>query len=278
MRDLLLAATIAVFAGCAAVPSAGEARSFDPMATAEMAMRSQDLVGALLAYESVPGTDARYLDARAAAVEIERRLVACCEGLRLGIAGRSSTGDRAAVQMLRDAREAWPGMPGIGTLVADAERRAAEPLEIARAAEPACPAVAVEPIEPVRDELWSDMPFARSRVRVAATFVTPPVPVEGPRAPSERLVAVEKKLQDGATDAALADLFDLAKRMPGEPRICSQLTRLLHQRALLAYGQGQLAIAIEDWRRVVALDPANALAQDLLHRACAEQSAAAPPR
>ena len=84
------------------------------------------------------------------------------------------------------------------------------------------------------------------------------------------LVAVEARLGRGQLEAAVRDLIELARRFPDELRVQRRLAPLLHQRALLRYGQGAVAAAVADWRRVMHLDPDNAEVQSLLDRAVAE--------
>ena len=88
---------------------------------------------------------------------------------------------------------------------------------------------------------------------------------------SSGLVTVEIRLGRGEFDLALVDLLTLARRFPDDGRIRPRLARVLHQRALLRYGQGAIAAAIHDWERVVDLDPGNARAANLLATARAEE-------
>jgi hypothetical protein len=81
------------------------------------------------------------------------------------------------------------------------------------------------------------------------------------------LVAVETRLGRGQLEAAVADLLELARRFPTEPRVRLRLVRLLHQRALLRYGDGAVAMAIADWQRVLEIDPNHHAARRLLEAA-----------
>lgn len=268
MRKVLLAAVSAVLAGCQAMPHR-DAVPAEPMAAGERALRDQDLVGALLAYERVPGTDPRYLEAQAAAVEIERRLVAGCEGLLAGLRGRH-TGDAGAAHGLRAARSAFPTLPGLAAL-AEGNAPHAGAAASATAEVVAVPPVRVEPCE-LADPRWDDLPIRAPRAASESFAAAIQPPVRDPSA--ENLAAVEKKLQDGAADAAVADLLDLAQRAPDELRVRVRLARLLHQRALLAYGRGDVVAAIGDWERVLEFDPGNVQAKDLLSSARRELTAA----
>ena len=92
------------------------------------------------------------------------------------------------------------------------------------------------------------------------------------------LVAVEARLGRGELELAVVDLLDLARRFPADPRVRTRLARVLHQRALMRYGQGSIAGAVHDWERVVALDPGNAIAARLLAAARAESAGSMPPK
>ena len=108
----------------------------------------------------------------------------------------------------------------------------------------------------------------------AAPEVAPAVPLEAPApladAVAAGLVAVEGRLSRGEFEGAVADLFDLAKYHPEDLRVRWRLARVLHQRALLRYGQGALTGAISDWERVLQLEPGHAVARNLLLSARAE--------
>ncbi|MBZ0150751.1 MAG: hypothetical protein K8J09_04395, partial [Planctomycetes bacterium] len=56
-----------LFTGCVVAPK-------DPFVAARRALDRADLAGALLAYDAVPVTHARYPEARAAAADIEQRM------------------------------------------------------------------------------------------------------------------------------------------------------------------------------------------------------------
>lgn len=70
-----------------------------------------------------------------------------------------------------------------------------------------------------------------------------------------RLESIERDLTTGRMDRALDQLDELWKRFPSNTQVTKMFARVLHQRALLAYGQGRLVAAIEDWGRVTRLEP-----------------------
>ena len=78
------------------------------------------------------------------------------------------------------------------------------------------------------------------------------------------LVAVEVRLGRGQLEVAVTDLLELARRFPADPRVRGRLLRLLHQRALLRYGDGNVAMAVSDWQRVLDLDAGNRVARRML--------------
>ncbi|MGK0205570.1 MAG: hypothetical protein ACI9S9_004661, partial [Planctomycetota bacterium] len=84
------------------------------------------------------------------------------------------------------------------------------------------------------------------------------------------LVAVEARLGRGELALAVRDLIELARRFTDDVRVNRRLVRLLHQRALMSYGQGTVAAAVTDWRRVLEIEPNNRVVQKLLERALLE--------
>jgi tetratricopeptide (TPR) repeat protein len=62
-------------------------------------------------------------------------------------------------------------------------------------------------------------------------------------------------LQGGRLDEALAILGDLYRSRPEAAEVRSMFVRVSHQRALLHYGQGELARAVEVWGRILEIDP-----------------------
>ena len=84
------------------------------------------------------------------------------------------------------------------------------------------------------------------------------------------LVSVEGNLSRGELTTAVRDLIELARRFPTDLRVNRRLGRLLHQRALMHYGQGAVAAAVADWQRVLEIEPGNTAVQHLLERALLE--------
>jgi len=258
----------------------------DIFAVAERSLLALDLPAALVAFDAVPVEHPNYPEARAAALGVERRMRRSHELVLEGLLLRGEWLDEEALAPLQRARAIWPRMPGLEALIAATEHRAGL-LGAGRSTDGATPSIVrVEPgtgsgaaaagpagtmaSEPVA------IPVLLAPLPVPPAVVATELPLhEDPVALG--LVAVESKLAQGDLEAAVVDLIELAKRFPDEARIGARLARVLHQRALMRYGLGQLAAAIADWERVVAFDPQNALAADLLKSARAEASIDASP-
>lgn len=333
---LLLLAPWPALAGCALAPS-------DPFVAAERALRRDDLLGALRAYDTVPVAHPRYPDARAAAVEIELRMRRCQELILEALLLRGEWRDRDALATLQRAREQWPTAPSLQAWVDATERRlalfgsrqhgsspaakvtagatpvpllAAHALVVvaappaaddAPADEPAPPAQrpphaeadgsfapeagdrAAPPAAPGGETAASRADLAPARGAAAAGEAARAPAAKGSPGPGQDpapaialgedpvasgLVAVEARLGGGDLAAAVGELIELSSRFPDDARVRVRLGRLLHQRALLAYGQGSLAAAIADWQRVLEIEPQNRSVAQMLERARAELAAA----
>jgi tetratricopeptide (TPR) repeat protein len=82
-----------------------------------------------------------------------------------------------------------------------------------------------------------------------------------------------KLLGRGDMDRALDILQDLWDEAPRDRHVVAQLVRVLHHRALLAYGQGRLEAAIDDWEKVVRLDKDKAQVHAFMRAAKTELAA-----
>ncbi|MEC7584480.1 MAG: hypothetical protein VYE77_09190 [Planctomycetota bacterium] len=75
----------------------------------------------------------------------------------------------------------------------------------------------------------------------------------------------------------MEDVFEalevLQRSWPDDPRVASRLARMLHQRGLMSYGNGDLAAAVADWRRALQLDPGLRAVRALFDAAAAELAA-----
>lgn len=284
----------------------------DSYAAAERALLRHDLPAALQEFDAVPVAHARYPEARAAAAGVERRMRRSHEHLLEGLLLRSEWRDREALVALQRAKEIWTGLPCVDVLIRATEHRidlfaagvvSALPVAAAPAvpaatvdAPPAAtsaqelapaPALRVDPAVPP-DAALVAAPTGADQVQDDPRAVEPPPQVAtAPRTVSPAyaeegvgagLMQVEARLGSGDLEGAVAELFALAARYPGEVRVRLRLVRVLHQRALLRYGQGALGAAILDWERVTELDPQHAVARNLLAAARAEAGGSAQPQ
>lgn len=85
-----------------------------------------------------------------------------------------------------------------------------------------------------------------------------------------QLAAVEQLLSRGEVERALRQLLELRQTEPADMRVRLRMARVLHQRALLRYGRGDVSGAVADWRRAIDLDPAFDAAKRTLPQAEAE--------
>lgn len=265
----LAALATLVFAGCTTTVA-------DSFAAAQAAMRRDDLLAALLAYDAVPVSHARYPEACAGAAAIEVRLRRGQQLMLAGFEHRAERQDAEALQYLERARDVWPGLPGVDELIAATHHRLQRagtaptgidhrPIRI--------PLPAREGAEPTATDVMSSGDSQPDGCRVLA---------DSPLEPADEsvvlgLVAVEARLGEGELELAVVDLLELARRFPGEVRVQRRLARVLHQRALLRYGQGALTAALLDWERVLAIEPGNREVAELLVAVRAEASAPAVP-
>lgn len=115
----------------------------DPFARANWALQRGDLGGALVAYDSVPVAHARYPEARAGAMAVERSMRRCHELLLEALLMRSEWRDRDALATFERVHALWPKLPGVdGWIEATRQRLRSLPATPAAAPEPL---VAVEP-------------------------------------------------------------------------------------------------------------------------------------
>lgn len=397
MSRWFAAAGLLLAAGCTIPPK-------DPFVAAERAVRRDDLLRALQAYDAVPVAHPRYPDARAAAGDLEQRMRRCHELILQALMLRGEWRDEEALEALRRACDHWPNQPSLAQWIAATEQRlrlfedrsavptkslqdpstpatplfevapqrarasaaavegenevaieipsahvpepllprsaAAETRGSDRGARPGSPAGGLEHRQPdgpsasagerelAMTKISRQQNKSESRLRSSARTEVVPAPrgahvgnqpagqrpdglagASGsepgsrrtgagnaassgqrkrplsPSASSPRrlsngedpvalgLVSVEARLGRGELPAAVRDLIELARRFPSDARVNLRLGRLLHQRALMHYGQGSVAAAIADWRRVLNIEPENQAVRDLLERALRESGA-----
>jgi len=249
-----------------------------------LASRRGDLLDALRAFENVPASHPRRAEARIAATDVENRVRRSHQALLDGIVLRAEGRDREAIASMQRARDAWPGLPSIDAWIGATRDRWS--LTNVRIVETPLAQHATER-ERERELRIAPTPGAPT----SDALVAPPAEVvEGGMPPAAAdaadgfdqvsedpvtlgLVAVEARLGRGELELAVIDLMELARRHPTELRVQNRLVRVLHQRALLRYGQGALTTAIADWERVLTIQPDNRLVRALLDAVRTEAAA-----
>ncbi len=226
----------------------------EPFAGAEAARARGDLAAALAGYDRVPVEHPHYAEARSAVVGVERSMRRAHELLLAGIQLRNECREAEALERLRLAQAEWPALPGVAHLIASTESRialfgprATTELAVARVEVPAASPAAAPEVEPeVRPEAVTPPPAAPpAEVAPAAAVLDPALTPE--------LAGIEEQIQQGRIEPAMAELAAMVERSPQDPRARNRLGPLLHQRALLRYGQGEVEGAVADWREALAL-------------------------
>ena len=132
------------------------------------------------------------------------------------------------------------------------------------------PAVVVAPIAEATPE-------AKEKPAVAAINETERPPLsDDPVALG--LVLVEARIGVGALDLAVFDLVELWRRFPNDRRVRRRVIGLLHQRALMHYGRGQVGAAVADWRFLLEMDPGNRAVEKMVTRTLRESAQASKYR
>ena len=245
-------AAAATLAACATAP-------VDPFDRGEAALARRDLPDALSSFDCVPVGHARYPDARAKAMVVERDLRRCHEAVHEALRLRAEWRDHAALAALQRAHEAWPAMPGLDGLIAATEARCRELPPAAPTDQPAAQRAVVAqgvavPATPAGE--YASVPPTQ----------VPPVAADVARG----LADAEARLQRLDSDGALAALERLCASAPDDVRVRERIARLLCQRGLVSYGEGDEAAAIAAFERAVALAPGHEPARRLLQQAQAD--------
>lgn len=255
---LLLSLTIAagLWTGCASTPS-------DPYSGAEIAVLQGDLLKALTLYDAVPPGHPRYPEARTCAQAVERRMRKSQELMLEGLLLRTEWRDEEAILAFERARRIWPAVAGAEALI-EATRGRLNALDLADRTASSQRSTALEPwtisTEPVIPASpggeTSDPPGDPGGEVPDPGADSPETPAKGPRDEISRMLReVENRMSRGEWESSLADLEVWIERYGEDARLKQRLARLLHQRALLRYGQGFLEAALADWHRVQKLDP-----------------------
>ncbi|HIE69088.1 MAG TPA: hypothetical protein EYP98_02415 [Planctomycetes bacterium] len=191
MRRALLLSGLLLFGACNLPPK-------DPFVAAERALRRNDLLRALQAYDAVPVKHERYPDARAAAGDVEQRLRRCHELILEALMLRAQWRDAEALGALNRAAVHWPGQPSLRLWIATTEKRMRlftdrEGVAAAAPGSPAAPLVETVPgpagptavamdVGSTLEVTQDDPATTRAPVEVPSRGPLPMVPMQGTRA------------------------------------------------------------------------------------------------
>ena len=251
--------------------------SRNPITSAERAAKQGRFLVALNYLDQVPSSSLRYSEARTFARALERRIRTSHERILEGLALRNEWRDREAIERFEEALAIWSDVAGAEGLISATRHRIAnlgtDPGKVPAGVRQVdnLPTVTTTPVamEPSSDATRAAPGFEPSP-QVDSSEDTVDRPGAG-RLEGSRwrvvLEQVQRLLARGETSRALALLEDLREENPEDPRVTGVLARVLHQRALLSYGQGRLEAAIDDWRKVVSLQKENRQAQAFLRAA-----------
>lgn len=266
-----------LFAGCVVAPK-------DPFVAARRALDRADLAGALLAYDAVPVTHARYPEARAAAADIEQRMRRSLELVLEALMLRGEWQDQEALEALRRARDFWREQPGLEQLTAATERRLAllereaEALPAAPTEPAAMPLIEVAPPEvplPIAAPVVAPMPAPVAAAQPApeplATESSLPAAVPAP-APPPSPVRPEPSLALPVAVAPVASAAAPAPPAAASPTVAplgeEVAQGLLRAEARLTRGDTDVAVAdlVDLARRFPAEDRVRVRLVRLLHQ------------
>lgn len=286
---------VSVLAGCTAVPC-------DAYAAGEAALAAGSLVEALRGFDAVPVTDLRYREARLFAAALERRLRRHKEMLLLGLRMRGEWRDEEALEVFEDALLQWPRHQETLDLI-DATRErlrvlaslrerlgpvlaggavqgavgSARPAEgtegSAGGQEPAPPGAGPEVAEDPEEPRPGPSPPTVAAVPEGPA-VLPPANPPTRSVPGDpvavQLARLEVRRSAGQLEEVLGEMETLHRGHPADARVTTRLSRLLEQRGLMRYGDGDVTSAIRDWQRALDLDPGLRSARALFDLAIAE--------
>ena len=271
MRRMIAVVTVFLcLASCQTAP-------LDPYVRAETAVDNGRLLSALGLLDLVPPAHSRYAEARTLAQAVERRMRASQEMLLRGLRLREEWRDEEAIRYFEWSQEIWPSIAGAESLI-----------EVTRNRMKALDQLGTE--TGGSGSVASTMPVGINGLgpeqgNGTETFTVPAVPgiesITDPQpdlslSPEDTLAAqlaqTERLLAQGELQEALAGLEDLNLLHPEASQLRRTLARVLHQRALVRYGQGYLEAAIADWARVRQLDDKLTRIDQFLDAARAELS------
>lgn len=225
----------------------------DPFLEAERLAEAGAFMGALALLDKVPPAHLHYGEARALARALERRMRTSQELVLRGMAMRSEWRDKEALSHFQHALEIWPSVAGAEAFI-QATRNRLRALEEAQAGQLAVPGggdPGFSQLNTVPVGIDAPAPANRKPDRNRAQPETEETRV------ARQLQAVKGHLDRGEMEQAMDLLETLKLEFPDNAAIASRFARLLHQRALVRYGSGFLEGAIEDWKRLLKLQPTH---------------------
>jgi tetratricopeptide (TPR) repeat protein len=246
--------------------------TLDNMGRAKRNIQSGDLLRAIVLLDKVPPADPAYAEARTLANAVERRMRTGQRLFAQGMRLRAEWRDVEAVRCFEMACEVWPRISGVEQMITATRHRMSALSLPVRADRAGAGEVAVtQPVDPSAAE------------EVRTLDADPPaVPLGEPAAAGSaleqtiwnaRYQQAESWLARGRLDEALDLLESLHRQAPTNAAVLTTLARVLHQRALLHYGQGHLQQAIIGWSQVLELEPNHSQATAFLPAAQAELKA-----
>ncbi|GDY03270.1 hypothetical protein LBMAG49_25990 [Planctomycetota bacterium] len=238
----------------------------EPYDAGMFAVASGELPLALQGFDAVPPSDVHFAEARMQAAAIDRRLREHAEQLLLGLHLRSIWRDDEALAAFEHARELWPENPDVAMLICatQARGRTQKALLIGFAAE----AIGDNSMASVP----GPVPGMELLVNSAPLAIDEQVPDASNQELSLQLANLEGRLVRGDVESVLGELLLLHRSHPSDVRVRVRYARLLQQRGLIRYGQGNVRGAIADWQRACAVDPEQHTARRLLDLAAPELS------
>ncbi len=266
-----------LLAGC-------QIRPADPIAWATAEAQRSRFLRALIELDRLPPSDERYTQARTLAQALERRIRTSYQKVLEGLALRNEWRDEEALSRFLEALDIWPDVLAARGLIRATEHRivaigddrATPSRPVADLTTQRVGEVTTSPIlgdeSPPQAPMGETPPTVTHHLPDTVAFGTgsqraDPTPKRIARTPLQEmrrrklLGQIATLMRNGEMDRALDILEGLWVETPWDRVIARQFVRVLHQRALLAYGQGRLKAAIEGWRQVVRLAPEHAQAK-----------------
>jgi len=221
----------------------------DPFLEAERLADGGAFMGALGLLDKVPPAHLRYAEARALAQALERRMRTSQELVLRGMAMRNEWRDQEALRHFQHALEIWPSVAGAAGFI-QATKSRMRALEEVRQGEHVLPTPGGG--DPGYGQLHT-VPVGTEPLSTGDTVANPKQPETDELRVARQLRAVKGHLDRGEMEQAMDLLEALMLDFPDNQAVVSRFARVLHQRALVRYGQGFLEGAIEDWKRLLKM-------------------------